>query len=106
MLADGSVVSKVGTRGVALAAARENVPLWVVAAAAKIRPDERVHTETADPTDLYDGDAPVRVVTPVFDHTPADLVAGVVTERGVLDGDDVRAVAAQHRENARWAERE
>lgn len=90
----------------ALAAARENVPLRVVAAAAKIRPDDPVHTETVDPTGLYDGDAPVRVATPVFDHTPADLVAGVVTGRGVLDGDDLRAVAAKHRENARWAERD
>jgi len=104
VLADGSVVNKVGTRGLALAAAREDVPLWVVAAAAKIRPDERLHTETSDPTDLYDGDAPVTVATPVFDRTPADLVAGVVTERGVLDGDGVRSVAAAHREHAAWVD--
>ncbi|WP_338741092.1 NUDIX domain-containing protein [Haloplanus salilacus] len=106
VLADGSVVNKVGTRGLALAAAREGVPLWVVADTAKIRPDERAHTETADPTDVYDGDAPVTVATSVFDRTPADLVAGVVTERGVLDGDDVRSVAADHRENAAWVEHE
>ena len=104
VLADGSVVNKVGTRSLALAADREGVPLWVVAAAAKIRPDERVHGETADAAEVYGGDAPVSVATPVFDRTPADLVAGVVTERGVLDGDGVRTVAATHRSNAAWVE--
>jgi translation initiation factor 2B subunit (eIF-2B alpha/beta/delta family)/8-oxo-dGTP pyrophosphatase MutT (NUDIX family) len=104
VLADGSVVNKVGTRGLALAAARENVPVYVVAAAAKVRPDERVHAEAGEAVDLYDGPAPVSVANPVFDRTPADLVTGVVTERGVLDGDDVRAVAAEHRANAAWDE--
>jgi translation initiation factor 2B subunit (eIF-2B alpha/beta/delta family) len=103
VLADGRVVNKVGTRGVALAAAREGVPTYAVAAAAKVRPDEAVHGETADPAALYDGDAPLHVSTPVFDTTPPNLVTGVVTERGVLDADEVRAVAAEHRANAEWA---
>ncbi|MFD1632744.1 NUDIX domain-containing protein [Haloplanus ruber] len=102
VLADGSVVNKVGTRGLALAAAREGVPVYVVAAAAKVRPDETVHGETGDAADIYDGAAPVSVANPVFDRTPADLVTGVVTERGVLDGDAVRSVAAEHRANAAW----
>ena len=102
VLADGSVVNKVGTRGLALAATRENVPVYVVAAAAKVRPDERIHGEAGEAADLYGGPAPVSVANPVFDRTPADLVTGVVTERGVLDGDDVRAVAAEHRANAAW----
>jgi len=102
VLADGSVVNKVGTRGLALAAAREGVPVYVVAAAAKVRPDEAIHGETGDDADLYDGAAPVSVANPVFDRTPADLVTGVVTERGVLDGDAVRSVAAEHRANAAW----
>jgi translation initiation factor 2B subunit (eIF-2B alpha/beta/delta family) len=105
VLADGSVVNKVGTRALALAADREGVPLWVVATTAKIRPDERVHQETADPADIYDGDG-VTVAAPVFDRTPADLVGGVVTERGVLDADDVRAVAATHRDDAAWVDRD
>ncbi|GAB6860686.1 NUDIX domain-containing protein [Haloplanus litoreus] len=102
VLADGSVVNKVGTRGLALAAAREDVPVYVVAAAAKVRPDEAVHGETGDTAALYDGAAPVSVANPIFDRTPADLVTGVVTERGVLDTEGIRAVAAEHRERAEW----
>jgi translation initiation factor 2B subunit (eIF-2B alpha/beta/delta family) len=102
VLADGSVVNKVGTRALALAAAREGVPFRVVAAAAKVRPDERVHGETGEAAALYDGPASVAVANPIFDRTPADLVTEVITERGVLDADGVRAVAADHRADARW----
>ncbi|MFB6122633.1 MAG: NUDIX domain-containing protein [Haloferacaceae archaeon] len=102
VLADGSVVNKVGTRALSLAAARADVPVYAVAAAAKIRPDERMHGESGDPAAVYGGDADVSVSNPVFDRTPADLVTGVVTERGVLDAEDVAAVAAEHRRHAAW----
>ncbi|MFC6989736.1 NUDIX domain-containing protein [Haloplanus sp. GCM10025708] len=106
VLADGSVVNKVGTRALALSAARADVPVYAVAAAAKIRPDDRMHGESGDPSAVYDGDADVSVSNPVFDRTPADLITGVVTERGVLDVDDVAAVAAEHRRHAAWDDAE
>jgi ADP-ribose pyrophosphatase YjhB (NUDIX family) len=59
VLADWSVVNKVGTRGAALAAAREGIPVYVVAAADKMRPDERFVGERGAATDLYEGSAPV-----------------------------------------------
>jgi translation initiation factor 2B subunit (eIF-2B alpha/beta/delta family) len=104
VLADGSVVNKVGTRGLALAAAREGVPVYVVAAADKVRPDEEVHGEAGDAAALYDGEASVAVSNPIFERTPADLVTGVLTEHGLLDAADVRAVAAEHRDHAAWTE--
>jgi translation initiation factor 2B subunit (eIF-2B alpha/beta/delta family)/ADP-ribose pyrophosphatase YjhB (NUDIX family) len=102
ILADGSVVNKVGTRSLALAAAREEVPLYVVSARDKIRADESFSPETRPATDLYDGRAPVSVANPAFDRTPADLVDGVATEDGLLDHEAIRDVAAQHREYATW----
>ena len=104
VLADGSVVNKVGTRGLALSAVREDVPVYVVAAADKVRSDERFHGEAGDAADLYEGSAPVTVSNPIFDRTPADLVDAVLTERGALDSDGVRDVAAEHEENAAWGE--
>jgi translation initiation factor 2B subunit (eIF-2B alpha/beta/delta family) len=89
-----------------MAAERESVPLYVGAASAKVRPDERFQGEAGDPTDLYDGTAPVSVTNPRFDRTPADLVTGVVTERGLLDAEAVRSVARDHRRDARWDEAE
>jgi ribose 1,5-bisphosphate isomerase len=102
VLADGRVVNKVGTRALALAAAREHVPLYVVAAQDKISPGSDLHLEAADPSTVYDGDADLSVETPLFDVTPPDLVAGLVTEDGVLDADAVGTVADDHRELADW----
>jgi translation initiation factor 2B subunit (eIF-2B alpha/beta/delta family) len=104
VLADGSVVNKVGTRGVALAAAREGVPVYVVAARDKVSQEslETVDLETVDPTDVYDGDADVAVTTALFDVTPPDLVTAVLTEARALDADGVRRVAEAHERLAGW----
>ncbi|NHN61126.1 MULTISPECIES: NUDIX domain-containing protein [Halorussus] len=102
VLPDGRVVNKTGTRGTALAAAREGVPVYAVAAGDKVRTDETVHLEDGDPGAVYDGEADLEVLNPTFDVTPADLVSGVVTERGMLDADGVSAVAEELRELAAW----
>lgn len=102
VLPDGRVVNKVGTRAVALAAAREDVPVLVAASVDKVSTDADPHLERADPTDVYGGEAALDVAAPLFDVTPAALVTGYCTERGVLDAGDVAAVAAAHRERAAW----
>jgi translation initiation factor 2B subunit (eIF-2B alpha/beta/delta family) len=102
ILPDGAVVNKVGTRALALAAAREGLPLYAVAAADKITPEPEPHLERADPVDVYDGDAALDVAAPLFDVTPAELVAGCCTEQGLLDAEAVAAVAAGHGERAAW----
>jgi len=103
VLPDGRVLNKTGTRTVAAAAAREDVPVLVVTAADKVSAEDAVNREFGPGSDLYDGDAPVSVLNPTFDVTPADLIDGVVTERGTLSTDAVRDVAEEHRENADWS---
>jgi translation initiation factor 2B subunit (eIF-2B alpha/beta/delta family) len=102
VLRDGRVVNKTGTRGVALAADREGVPLFVATAADKIGPGTEPITEEGPPEAVYDGPAPVTVENPTFDVTPADAVTGVVTEDGVLDTDEVGGVADRHAALADW----
>lgn len=102
---DGAVVNKVGTRAAALAAAREDIPCYAVCARDKIDPDPGggpVDAETGDPTDLYDGDAEITVDVPLFERVPGDLIDGVVTEAGVLDADEIAAVAEDFRTLAGW----
>jgi translation initiation factor 2B subunit (eIF-2B alpha/beta/delta family) len=103
VLADGSVVNKTGTRGAAIAAAHEGVPTYVVTAADKITPAASVDLEAGPAAAVYDGDADLAVENPTFDRTPAAVVAGVVTERGVLDRDDVGDVAAELGRLADWS---
>ncbi|MFC4551390.1 MULTISPECIES: NUDIX domain-containing protein [Halorussus] len=104
VLPDGRVVNKTGTRAAASAAAREGVPVYAVAAADKIRTDGAVHLEAGDPEAVYDGDAAVEVLNPTFDATPADLVSGVITERGVLDEEEISAVVSELRGLSGWRE--
>jgi translation initiation factor 2B subunit (eIF-2B alpha/beta/delta family) len=98
---DGSVVNKVGTRAAALAARDVDAPVFVACAADKIAP-EPLPVEPGDPSDLYDGDAPIEVLNPVFEVVPTGLVDAVVTERGSLEAADVRDIAAEHRDWADW----
>ena len=102
VLPDGSVVNKVGTRGVALAAAAADVPVFVVTARDKISGSEEFVPAAVEAGAVYDGDAPLDVVAPLFDRTPADLVTAVLTEDGSLSPEAVRSVAADHAELTAW----
>jgi len=117
VLPDGSVLNKVGTRAAATAAGDEGIDRLVVAASDKVAPadgdredrsvgseDRSVDREERDPGELYDGDADLHVANPMFDVTPADRIDALVTERGVLDAEEVRAVAAEHRALSEWNE--
>jgi translation initiation factor 2B subunit (eIF-2B alpha/beta/delta family) len=102
VLSDGSVVNKTGTRGLAITAAREGIPVSVVAATDKVSTREDVNLESGDRSAVYDGDASIDVLNPTFDVTPADCVTEVVTERGALETDDIGDVAAELRELEGW----
>lgn len=102
VLADGSVVNKVGTRAAALAASRADVPVYVVAARGKVSPEAEGDVECVDPATVYEGAADLQVETPLFDVTPADLIDAVFTEDGVLSTQDVERVADEHRGLANW----
>ena len=103
---DGGIVNKTGTRVAALAADREGVPFYAVAASDKVATEAAVRLESGDPNAVYDGEAAVTAVNPTFDVTPADLVDGVFTERGQLDAHEIVGVADEHRRRADWREQE
>ncbi|AGB30193.1 initiation factor 2B related protein [Natrinema pellirubrum DSM 15624] len=102
VLPDGSVVNKTGTRTLAVAAAREGVPVSVVAATAKVSTSEAVNLESGDRSAVYDGDAAIDALNPTFDVTPADCVTEIVTERGVLEPAEIDAVADELRDLEAW----
>lgn len=103
VLADGRILNKVGTRGVAAVAAREDIETVVVAARDKIHPDPDVEPdhEPREPTEVYGRSAGVSVRNPTFDVTPADSVT-VVTDDGALSPEGIRAVACEHRRRREW----
>lgn len=84
--ADGGVVNKVGSYPLALAAREAEVPVYALCETLKIAaPDFPLVLETLEwsemPADVVPG---VHTRSVAFELTPAGLLAGVVTEEGVL----------------------
>jgi methylthioribose-1-phosphate isomerase len=82
--ANGDTANKIGTYSLAVLAAHHQIPLYVVAPTSTLdraTPDGAgIPIEERDPAEVSDR-FPAR--NPAFDVTPAELIGGIVTERGV-----------------------
>ncbi|MFI5273722.1 MAG: hypothetical protein ACHQ4H_11880 [Ktedonobacterales bacterium] len=84
--ADGSVVNKVGTYPLALAAQAAGVPFFVLSETLKIAaPSFALSFEQMPPRELApDPVTGVTALNPYFDRTPAEYITAIFTERGRL----------------------
>lgn len=92
--ANGDTANKIGTYGVALLAKAHGLPFYVAAPSSTFDltlPDgSGIPIEQRDPAEITHGfgraTAPegISVYNPAFDVTPAELIAGIITERGVI----------------------
>jgi ribose 1,5-bisphosphate isomerase len=89
--ADGSVINKIGTAGLAVSARDRGVPIVVAAGTIKIHPDTltgaAVEIEHRDEAEVIDDETraelgDVDVLNPAFDVTPPRHIDAIVTERG------------------------
>ena len=82
--ANGDTANKIGTYGLAVLAAHHGLPLVVVAPTSTLDPSlatgEAIPIEERDAAEVSTRFA---ARNPAFDVTPADLVAAIVTERGI-----------------------
>jgi methylthioribose-1-phosphate isomerase len=82
--ANGDAANKIGTYGLAVAAAHHGIPLYVVAPTSTL--DAATPTGAQIPLEERDGsEITTRFAArnPAFDVTPAPLIAAIVTEEGV-----------------------
>jgi methylthioribose-1-phosphate isomerase len=101
--ANGDVANKIGTYSVAVLARRHSVPFYVacplstidlnIASGAEIPIEERAPEEVTGYRDQRWAPAGVNVRNPVFDVTPAELVSGLITQRGVVIAPDREKIA-------------
>jgi methylthioribose-1-phosphate isomerase len=102
--ANGDTANKIGTYGVALLAKAHGIPFYVAAPSSTfdmtLADGSGIPIEQRDPREVTDGfgrtTAPegVAVYNPAFDVTPAELIAGIITERGVIRPVDARTIRA------------
>ena len=91
---NGDVANKIGTYMVAVLAQRHNIPFYVacplstidrsITSGKEIPIEERPEDEVTGYRDCQWAAKGVKVRNPAFDVTPADLVTGLITEKGVV----------------------
>jgi methylthioribose-1-phosphate isomerase len=92
--ANGDTANKIGTYGVALLAKAHGIPFYIAAPSStfdlSISSGAEIPIEERDPREITHGfgrqTAPegVQVYNPAFDVTPAELIAAIICEKGVI----------------------
>jgi methylthioribose-1-phosphate isomerase len=106
--ANGDTANKIGTYGVAVLARHHGIPFYVAAPSStfdlSLPTGRDIPIEQRDPREVTHGfgkqTAPdgVGVYNPAFDVTPAELITGLITERGVIQpvaADQIRQVLTE-----------
>jgi methylthioribose-1-phosphate isomerase len=102
--ANGDVANKIGTYMVAVLAKRHNIPFYVacplstidlgIPTGAHIPIEERSADEVKGFRDYHWAAEGVKIRNPSFDVTPAELVTGLITEKGVVPNPDEARIRA------------
>ena len=92
--ANGDTANKIGTYGVAVLAQAHNIPFYVAAPSStfdlRLDDGDAIPIEQRDPKEVTHGfgtqTAPsgIHVYNPAFDVTPARLIRGIITEKGLI----------------------
>ncbi|MFA6121869.1 MAG: S-methyl-5-thioribose-1-phosphate isomerase [Sideroxydans sp.] len=100
--ANGDVANKIGTYMVAVLAKRHNIPFYVacplstidlnITTGKDIPIEERSVDEVKGFRDTHWAAEGVKIRNPSFDVTPAELVTGLITERGVVLQPDAQGI--------------
>lgn len=103
--ANGDAANKIGTYSVALLAKAHGIPFYVaapsstfdlsLASGAEIPIEQRSAEEITQGMGRQTAPDGVRVYNPAFDVTPAELIAGLITEKGVIRPVDAKTIALQ-----------
>ena len=102
--ANGDTANKIGTYALAVLAKRHGIPFYVAAPLSTFDPkipdgshipiEERAADEVTGYRDLRWAPQGVKVRNPAFDVTPAELITGIVTEKGVVLAPDRAKIQA------------
>ena len=92
--ANGDTANKIGTLNLAIVAKRYDVPFYIAAPSSTIDPsipdgdaipiEERSEDEVKKFSGLATVPAGAGAINPAFDVTPHDLIAGFITEKGII----------------------
>ncbi len=97
--ANGDVANKIGTYGLALAARAHGIPFYVAAPTSTLDPatpngaaipiEQRESEEVATWQGARTAPVGVKVWNPAFDMTPAELITGIITDKGIFEPHEI-----------------
>jgi methylthioribose-1-phosphate isomerase len=100
---NGDVANKIGTYMVAVLAKRHNIPFYVacplstidrsIESGSDIPIEERPANEVTGYQDFQWAAKGVGVRNPAFDVTPAELITGLITEKGIVYNPDTKKIS-------------
>lgn len=101
--ANGDTANKIGTYNLALLASAFHIPFYVAAPLSTFDPtvsngneipiEERNPEEVTELNGVRVAPEGVKVFNPAFDITPSELIAGIITEKGILSGNYKEAIS-------------
>jgi methylthioribose-1-phosphate isomerase len=101
--ANGDTANKIGTYGVAVLAKHHGIPFYVaapsttfdlsIASGAEIPIEQRGAEEVTHGFGRQTAPAGAKVYCPAFDVTPAELITGIITERGLIEKPNKKTIA-------------
>ena len=108
--ANGDAANKIGSYGVAILAARHGIPFYVAAPYStfdmNLKSGDEIPIEQRGSEEITEGfgkrTAPEGIATysPAFDVTPAGLITGIITDRGIISP----VTAANVKNHRRWGQ--
>lgn len=97
ILPDGSVINKIGSFGIALAAKQSQTPLYIVATLLKYDADGIIDLEIRKTEEIWlKKPAGVKIINYAFDKIPATYITGIICEFGIIKPKAVRKLVKKH----------
>jgi ribose 1,5-bisphosphate isomerase len=97
ILADGSVINKIGSYGMSLAAREASIPFYSAASLLKYHPSSEIEIEYRKPEEIWANPPKgIKLINYAFDRVPPSLLSGYITEKGVIEPKDLQKKMFQH----------
>lgn len=91
ILSNGSVINKIGSFGIGLAAFYERVPLYIIASLLKFTDYSWIKIEKRSPREIWSNPPKeLKVINFAFDVVPAKFITGIVCEAGIIKPQEVK----------------
>lgn len=92
-LSPGGLINKTGTSGLAMAAEKHGIPFYALCSSEKLLPTGMPYQprlDRYDPRQILDPPPEnLQAINCYFDSTPLERLTGVITERGLIQGDTI-----------------